>query len=333
MAFWVAVLVLTLFLIVASCWFFTNGIEWLGRRLNLGQGAVGSILAAVGTAMPETLIPLIAIVMVGTEVGHEIGIGAILGAPFMLSTLAYFVTGLAVLIFAARGRRKARMNINVPILERDLGYFLVVYAGAVASAFIPSHPIKVAVAVVLVGLYALYVFRTLRDKSAADLEGAIDPLYFSRGAANPHTLLISLQVLVSLGGIIGGARLFVASVEHVSLVMGLSPLVFSLLMAPVATELPEKFNSVIWVRNSKDTLAMGNITGAMVFQSSIPVAIGLIFTSWELSAPALASAALALLSGGASYIMIRLRHTLSPYLMLSGGLFYGLFIFYVVKFL
>ncbi len=43
-----------------------------------------------------------------------------------------------------------------------------------------------------------------------------------------------------------------------------------LLVAPIATELPEKFNAVIWIRQGKDTLAMGNITGAMVFQASIP---------------------------------------------------------------
>ena len=32
----------------------------------------------------------------------------------------------------------------------------------------------------------------------------------------------------------------------------------------IATELPENVNSVLWIRRRKDTLAMGNITGAMV---------------------------------------------------------------------
>ena len=55
--------------------------------------------------------------------------------------------------------------------------------------------------------------------------------------------------------------------------------VLALVLAPLATELPEKFNSLIWVRQNKDTLAMGNITGAMVFQSCIPTAIGIILAS------------------------------------------------------
>ena len=38
-------------------------------------------------------------------------------------------------------------------------------------------------------------------------------------------------------------------------------MLLALVIAPIATELPEKFNSLIWVRQGKDTLAMGNITG------------------------------------------------------------------------
>ena len=51
----------------------------------------------------------------------------------------------------------------------------------------------------------------------------------------------------------------------------------ALVLAPLATELPEKFNSIIWLRDNKDTLALGNITGAMVFQSTIPVSVGILF--------------------------------------------------------
>ena len=35
------------------------------------------------------------------------------------------------------------------------------------------------------------------------------------------------------------------------------------------------------MREGKDSLALGNISGAMVFQSTIPVGIGLIFTDWD----------------------------------------------------
>jgi Ca2+/Na+ antiporter len=94
---------------------FTNAVEWFGKKLNLGQGVVGSILAAVGTAMPETIIPIIAILFHHDEKFKEIGIGAIAGAPFMLGTLAFFVTGIAVLIYAAMGKRTIKMNADTKV--------------------------------------------------------------------------------------------------------------------------------------------------------------------------------------------------------------------------
>jgi cation:H+ antiporter len=95
-------LVLSLATILGAAILFTNAIEILGERLNLGAGAVGSLLAAVGTALPETMIPVVAIVgalILGTggAAASEIGIGAILGAPFLLATLAFFIVGVAAL--------------------------------------------------------------------------------------------------------------------------------------------------------------------------------------------------------------------------------------------
>src|SRR5262245_33270791 len=100
----VLLLVASLLVILAGCELFVNAIEWVGKRLNLDDGATGSLLAAVGTAMPETLIPIIAIVFVGDEDAKEVGIGAIMGAPFLLATLAMAVTAAAIVGFSATGR-------------------------------------------------------------------------------------------------------------------------------------------------------------------------------------------------------------------------------------
>src|SRR5204863_5983060 len=94
----VLVLAVAFVVILLGAELFTNGIEWFGHKLNLAQGAVGSVLAAVGTALPETMIPIIAILFGGGSAASDsVGIGAILGAPFMLSTLAMFVRGVAVI--------------------------------------------------------------------------------------------------------------------------------------------------------------------------------------------------------------------------------------------
>lgn len=314
---------------------FTNAIEWFGHRLGLAEGAVGSVLAAVGTALPETMIPLIAIIFVGSDDAHEIGVGAILGAPFLLSTAAFAVTGLGVLAFKGRRVQGTNVKVDAEVIRRDLGFFFVVYTFAVGSSFIPWHEAKYFVGVALLLLYGLYLYRTFADEgeSVASSEEELSRLRIHSvfgGLGSPHTRLIIFQILVSLGLIIGGAQLFVTNLEIVSHELHIPALVLALVIAPLATELPEKFNSIIWVRQGKDTLAMGNITGAMVFQSCIPVTVGVMLTSWELTEEALVSAAIALGSTGVVYLSLVHLGYLSAYVLARAGLLWVAFVAYVV---
>jgi cation:H+ antiporter len=123
-----------------------------------------------------------------------------------------------------------------------------------------------------------------------------------------------------------GAQIFVDAVEHAAEFAGLPAGLVALVLAPLATELPEKINSVIWVRDGKDTLALGNITGAMVFQSTVPVTFGVLFTSWELEPLNLFSVVLALASGGFVYVVLTRRKALRSWQLMVGGAFYLVFL-------
>jgi cation:H+ antiporter len=195
-------LVGSLVAILGAAELFTNGIEWFGHKLDLAEGAVGSVLAAVATAMPETLIPTIAILGPAIsggdpEASHAIGVGAILGAPFMLSTLAMFVTGVAVLAFARRGRRETRLAVNVPILGRDVAVFLVGYAIAIGTAFLPQDVawIKWAAAGFLLLLYAGYVWLHFRDDAPESDASDLNRLHATRlpGMAEQHSVEFRLM--------------------------------------------------------------------------------------------------------------------------------------------
>ncbi|AEG14032.1 sodium/calcium exchanger membrane region [Desulfofundulus kuznetsovii DSM 6115] len=317
-----ALLLISLGVILVSAGFFTNGVEWLGRKLCLTEGAVGSILAAVGTAMPETVIPLIAILLGSGEVGEEIGIGAILGAPFMLGTLALLISGGAVLVF-----RRTRLEPDPHVIRRDLFFFLVVYTLAIAAAFLP-RPLKLVVALGLVVAYIYFVYETITKGRTLDQEeGECEPLYLCKRVDNPPLVLVIVQVLLAFLGIVAGAKVFVDGVADLSAILGVPAFVFSLLVAPLATEMPEKFNSVIWLAQHKDTMALGNITGAMVFQSSVIPAIGIILTPWVLTETAFLSALLALASGLVTYLLLLRRGFLDARLLVAyGGVFYAAFV-------
>ncbi|HVJ49811.1 sodium:calcium antiporter [Desulfitobacterium sp.] len=318
-------------LILASAEAFTNGVEWLGNRLHLGAGAVGSVLAAVGTALPETMVPLIA--FLGTQGEGEItevGIGAILGAPFMLTTLAFFISGLAALFFRRSNRP---LKIQGEVIRRDISFFLVTYTLAIISSFLPSPSLKLGIAGILPLIYILYVIITVRQSRGGEEQGQLSPLYLARQAQQPELISIMGQITLALLGIVVGAHGFVDAVQSVALTTGIPALVLSLIITPIATELPEKFNSVIWLSRGKDTLALGNITGAMVFQSSMIPAIGIALTPWNLEPLALLSGLLALASALIPFMMLRRRGEIYPVTLLAGGGFYLLFILTVLKFL
>lgn len=328
MFFEILFLVAGLILILFAAESFTNGIETLGRRFSLSQAVVGSLLAAVGTAMPETILPVVAIFFYSGESAKDIGVGAILGAPFMLSTLAFFLIGLTVVISFLKKKRKFEIHVETHSTMRDLVFFIPMYAAAVLLPSFTGRSSAILLAILLVFGYILYAYRTFKGESA-DLEHS-EEMYLLKicrkagliASESPPLFLIATQVIGSLIIMIAGAHTFVASLEHISVRFGMNPLLFALLLAPVATELPEKFNSVSWTWKGRDTLAVGNITGAMVFQSTFPVSVGLLFTEWKLTGMALFSALIALVSALVILMEILIRKKISPLSMLFGGVLY-----------
>jgi cation:H+ antiporter len=360
---WV-LLIIALLIILLAAEMFTNAVEWFGIKLKLGSGATGSILAAVGTALPETMVPIVAIATRGgvgePRAGEHVGIGAILGAPFMLSTLAMFVTGVAVLIYHKTRKRPFELRHDWRVFRRDLEYFLICYVLAIGAAFV-GKPIQILLGVCLILAYVVYVYKTIHGESEHLEEPG--PLhlhsYFvhpirhriisyrasrrrgSKGGlasllddpGSPHMAIIVVQLAVALALILLGARIFVEEVSAISQKLGISALVLALVIAPVATELPEKFNSVIWVGQRKDTLALGNITGAMVFQASFPVTVGLWFTSWNLmqDVHAMYSAVIALAAGIYLLLLSYWKKHIEAWWLMAPVLLYLAFIYTVIK--
>jgi cation:H+ antiporter len=333
------ILAVAFLVILTGAELFTNGIEWFGRKLGLAEGAVGSVLAAVGTALPETMIPVVAILFATGEHSAEVGLGAILGAPFMLATLAMFVTGAAVMWQSRRRAAGDEMPIDGTVVRADLLAFFAMYGLAIAAAIVlpiePGWP-KIVVAAVLLVAYGRYVVRHFEADPTVDLED-LAPLRLHRLDRRAHRELpdaprlriVSVQVVVALGCIVVGAIAFVEAVDAIARGLGVSEVLLALVIAPIATELPEKLNSVIWIRQGKDTLAIGNITGAMVFQSAIPVSVALLFApeTWVVgpgSYTAFASAGIALLATAlifAPFLTRRAIHIHGRRLLLGGALY------------
>jgi cation:H+ antiporter len=305
----VFLLIVSFAVILSGALLFTNAVEWIGHRLALGEGAVGSLLAAVGTAMPETLIAIVAL-LEATEGADQVAVGAIVGAPFLLATLAMGLIGLFAHLYRRRREQDIELRAHRPTLERDLVFFLAFFALALALAWGPPAALRIPAGIVAVLAYPLYIRRTLRAGGSVQDEETLEPLIFERRRErrrDPSLAVCSIQLLVGLAAMVGGAHLFVEELLGIAESLGVEAVVLALILAPLATELPEKVNSFFWVREGKDSLALGNVTGAMVFQSTIPVGIGFLFTDWELTGNAVLSVVLGLAGGLLAYEVLHRR--------------------------
>lgn len=335
MTYEIVSLIFFLVVIVAASEVFTNAIEALGEKLKFSEGVTGSIFAAVGTALPETMVPIVAILAGSSEkVSEEVGVGAILGAPFMLSTLAMFLMGLAA--WHSRGKRGRDTIRPEPTgFRRDIEFFLFAFTISFLVAFTPyeMRTLRVFISFVLVLTYFYYVLETIRASSSLVKGGHATEkskgLYLGL-IFKEHMFFVLLQLILALALIVAGAKGFVGSVEGLAEILRVPVIALALIIVPVATELPEKINSIIWVRAGKDTMASGNITGAMVFQGSLLPAIGIYLTPWTVNLTVMASSVITIIAAVWLYWFALRRKALHSRHLVINGILYAVFVLIVL---
>lgn len=295
--------------ILACAHIFCNALENLGEKLGISEGATGSIFVAIGTALPETLMPIIALFSANKQ--EEIGIGAILGAPLMLSTLSISIMGLSVVFM--RGL-KGTIKPEVTGTKRDLRYFIIGYSLALLLAyshnFANDHLVNALVVSILFGMYFIYILSTLKSSGSLVEDGhgvnSDQELFFNAYLKLPNsTLFAIIQTIISLLGLVLFCEIFIHGINQVAQLIAISPFILSLIIIPIATELPEKVNSITWIRKKKDTLAISNITGAMTFQGLILPCIGILATPWVLTPDKLIGVILTIIASLWIYAIIK----------------------------
>lgn len=315
--------------IYLSCEWFVNAVEWLGQRLRVGPLAVGTILAAFGTALPESVVTFVAVVFGDSPEAKDIGVGAAMGGPLVLATVAYGITGwmmltrrraLAVTPAAAGGAAAGSTAGSaagdgpgdsaggdlgdVGRLARDQRWFLGIFVVKVALGLV-AFAVKPWLGLLFFAAYAVYFCQEIRGGGTPGEGAELAPLRLQRRRRRPQNWAVLTQTLVSLAVVFGASQLFVHQLDALGPLLGLPAAVIALLLSPIATELPEIMNAVIWVRHGKTPLALANISGAMMIQATVPSGLGLLFTPWRFDAALLLSGLATMAAIG--YLLFLLR--------------------------
>ena len=315
--------------IYLACEWFVNAVEWLGVELGIATLAVGTVLAAIGTALPESVVTLVAVLSGNGQGGKDIGVGAALGGPLVLATLAYAVVGVLLLVRGRSGATPADrdadpfVEVDRPRLVLDQTWFLVIAGSALALGLVTFAGKQWLGLVFFLG-YGLYVRRELSGDDPAHSADDLEALRLWRRDGAPPRWAVVAQTLVALVVVVLASQLFVHQLEWAGPAMGLPPTAVALLLAPVATELPEVLNAVIWARQGKTRLAMANISGSMMVQATVPAGIGLLLTPWHFDA-VLLSASVATLAAVAYLRTLAAADRLRPAWVAGTAVFYAAF--------
>lgn len=324
----IVILVLSGLAIYFASEFFVNGIEWLGRKLGVSETATGTLLAALGTALPESVVTFVALALGDDPHDVDIGIGAALGGPLALGTIAYAVVGAAMLSKAPlrkvdrkTERADSRWLVRVQI------WFLAIFALKIGLGVV-HFPHKAATGILFIIVYAWFAVSEFNaGEHSADHD--LNPLKLQPKSQEPSLTWVLIQTIGSLVVVFVASHLFVDRLGDVALGFGLNPGEVAILLSPVATELPEVMNAVIWVRQGKRRLALANISGAMMIQATVPTAFGLLFSPWMLDRIALFSAAATALAMAALLVVFRSGRA-SGWTLVQAGWFYIAFIAVVI---
>jgi len=349
----VVLLVVCAVVIYLACEWFVNAVEWLGVRMKVGAIAVGTILAAAGTALPESVVTLVAVLFGSAEHGDDVAVGAALGGPLVVGTIAYGVTGAMLLWKRHQNARQAEVElvhagasaarsgaashgtasaaagggpfagVDLRRLGRDQTWFLAIFSVKVALGLV-AFAFKPWLGLVFFAAYAVYFVKEMTgggDHASAD---GLEPLKLQRRRTVPATWAVLTQTVATLVVIFVASQVFVTQIEWAGPAMGLPTTVVALLLAPVATELPEILNAIIWVRQGKVGLALANISGSMMIQATVPSGIGLLATPWLFTFPLLLAGLVTMAAIG--YLLLLLRTGKITTGRLAGtAAFYGLF--------
>lgn len=297
--------------------------EWVGHQFGISKNATGTVLAAFGTALPESVVTFVAVVFGSTDGQKEIGVGAAIGGPLVLATVAYAVVGWAFLTNKVKSDRRLLSRPASRRLVSDQKWFMSVFVFKVGLGLV-AFTIKPWLGVLFLLAYAAYVRQEMTAEGEAGDVHDLEALKIRPHDKAPPKVWPLLQTGAALVVIFFSSQLFVHQIETIGPWLGLRPQLVALLLSPIATELPEILNAVIWVRQGKQNLALANISGAMMIQATVPSALGLMFTPWMLE-PALVWAAVITMVSIACLSLFLRKNDLSAKKLGLFGVFYMIF--------
>lgn len=241
------ILVGALYCIIHGATLATKYAVKIAANFRLSPYAVGFIVVAIISILPETFISIAS----SLEGIPAFGFGVLLG-----SNVADLTLVIAIIILTAR----RPLTVESKILVHHAIYpFLLLFP--IVFGF-DGHLSRIeGIALIIAGM--LFYYLTLKQAntpSSAQKE-------LSGRRKNILFLLLSVALLLV------GAHFTVSSASTIATLLGMSPVLIGMLIVGLGTTMPELFFSLKAVKQHHDSLAVGDVLGTVLADATIVVGI------------------------------------------------------------
>lgn len=245
----IAILIAGLALIVFAADWLVDGASAIARKAGVSEFVIGLTIIGFGTSCPELVVSL-----TGAFQGlSDISIGNVVGSNIFNTLLILGVTAIIapLVITKENKKRDIPMNIGITLLLVVMGMSYTLFGLGSGDGLSRIEGL------VFLALFAIYIWFCFHNDSGAAQEEP-DAKKLSLAAA------IAL-VIIGLGGLIGGGRLFVNSATEIARMLGVSDKFIAITILAGGTSLPELATCIVAAAKKKGQLALGNILGSNVF--------------------------------------------------------------------
>ena len=246
---------------------FVAGAASLAHRLRISPLVVGLTVVSLGTSLPELLVTTTAVI-----VGHSsIGLGNVLGSNISNICL---VLGICALLQPLMVESKL-FRLDYPALMVATVATWVMSLNRVISRFEGL--------VLLIGL-ALYLVLVIRSADE-DTKKLLAPTNSSTQLTSRRKVFV--QMISGLVLLLIGSQLVVWGGVGLGRALGLSELIIGLTIVAVGTSLPELATSIAGVVKKQHSIAVGNVVGSNLINSTAIIGIPSILKPMEVEGVAL----------------------------------------------
>ena len=219
-----------------------DGASNLAKRLGIPDIVIGLTIVAFGTSAPELSVNIIS-VMQGNP---DIALGNVVGSNIFNIVLILGLCG--VIMPLTFSRQLIRFDIPLMIVASVM---LWIFGRDFKIGFIESA--------IFAALIIGYTY--LQFKSSKANVGEVEEDIKAEGSV----LMDVGRLLLGLGMLIGGAKLFVSGAVDGARLLGMSEAVIGLTIVAAGTSLPEVATSVVATIRGQRDIAIGNVVGSNIF--------------------------------------------------------------------